>query len=159
MPQNVHRGLRDGYSATRVGKKPRGESSSLRGVSEDGCGDHQELAAREQSQGEHAPESPRREQSLDNRVGPAGQGWRYRRKEACIRAHVAIALRQLSRVAEYLNQVEAKIDDPERKILEVVTKIEARIRVAQEAFDLKWYEIDDEDRLVAMASDKSNMEF
>lgn len=72
---------------------------------------------------------------------------------------IAIALRLLSRVAENLKIVEKKIDDPERILLGVIARIEARMAEAQKDHRLTWYEINDEDRLAAQRTGQANMEF
>lgn len=75
------------------------------------------------------------------------------------RAGVAVALRMLSRTVENLRAAERKVDDPYRTLLDVIERIEQRIKDAQEAFDVKWYELDYEDRLAAQATGRTNMEF
>jgi len=76
-----------------------------------------------------------------------------------MKERIAEALRILSRVAENLKEIEKKIDDPDRILVTVVERIHARMRDAQEGFDVKWYEIDDEDRAATMASRRTNWEF
>lgn len=58
-----------------------------------------------------------------------------------------------------MRECERKIEDPEKILSATITRIEARIKDAQEGFDVKWYEIDDEDRLAALTSHRTNMEF
>ena len=76
-----------------------------------------------------------------------------------VRHQVSIALRVLSRVAENLKRVEKKETYFQGNLVEVIERIERRILNSQEAFDLAWYEIDDEDRMAVLASNRHNMEF
>lgn len=76
-----------------------------------------------------------------------------------INRRITEALRVLSRVAENLKEIEKKIDDPDRILVTTVERIHARMRDAQEGFDIKWYEIDDEDRAAVMSSRRTNWEF
>lgn len=76
-----------------------------------------------------------------------------------VQHQVCIALRVLSRVAENLKRIEKKETYFQSNLVEVIRRIEQRIMEAQEAFELAWYEIDDEDRMAVLASNRHNMEF
>lgn len=76
-----------------------------------------------------------------------------------VQHQVAIALRVLSRVAENLKRIEKKETSSRSNLPETIERLEQRIAEAQEIFGLKWYEIDAEDRIAVLASNRNNMEF